>query len=836
MSDTVVIEAKEKETHKTEQDKTKNKRKNLEDFLKEKSTITFEDKVWNVKKNLKQAKVIFPAASLTTLGAGISSAYFGGYQLMTATLISLGAVGTALSLPFIPEYVSGKVWKDHLSKKKEFGKNVQKDLPGLLDSLDHNPNREAIYDFLHAIKDQVKEPKWLLDAISIINLKDVLEKKYEQLFKVMTESPEKYANPSEMNDAINHFNSAEKEKEWEETTRLLGLRSQKKGLFEYFDLSNTQKIYLILLSDGWEPQNITQALERMPKGGHRKFFLEYLLKSEHKEKFFLDLISVYGNFWKFRDDKKLDIMKYLFDKKDKLLVSRLKNAGSFHRLDSKIVLEYLSDLDKLPGVGIKGQINTILKLGEAINVVEGQNKYSYDTQRRTMDNFNRALENLLTVDYSSVDESIIGVIQFLKRHPNINFDEIFPKVFKYYMFTQGRTFKSDWMKKEVHKLPLEKPEEQPRPEVEGLLDARGERKFLEELDRKVELARFEAFNRAIEDVYYAPLDDLFNKKANRTIRVDEEILNVITYFNDSRCIFKEELENLLKIYFEDPSKVQEHIDNLPGNKALEGKVKGVQEWKKGLSKTYDVSVSEKLKEKLEEESQSEYSSFLRCIEQLEAKIAVPREANLVKKAEAVFEMISKIQIPEDKQYLVIEAKHHLTKLKSKVGILEMNSQQITFYDSKNPIERMNMGVVSHSCTDITGGANDFASVANTIDNNKKVIYISADKKVGRTLAILTDKGIVTYRKYDSTNLATDDAWVEYFQTYARQVGVPLIVPRRFVTEGIEKALKARGAKSRIVRPTLQRAVCDQWYDDHAGERVRVNDSGYTFTFSAYVLR
>ncbi len=831
----------------SEEQIVEDKRKTLEDFLKEKSTITFDDEVWNVKENLKNIEVWLPATSLTSLGMGIYGAYFGGNQVMIALFMLWGIIGVPISgMLSLQKYISRDVWKDHLVKKKEFGKKVEDELPSLLDSLDVNPNKESIYDFLHAIKGHVKEPKDLLDTISIINLKGLSERKYEQLFKAMSAVPKKYVLSSEVNDAINYFDKAELEKKWTEIKRLRSLSPEKKGSYKYFDLPNTQKVYLHLLSTGWEPKNITHVLEKILQTvsisesfmvSMSTVFMEQLIKLGKQEKFFLDMLQVYDNLpWMMNEGKKNAIVLYLFEKKDKLLVSRLAKLKHFHHLDSKEIYQYLDGVDQLPGVGIKGQINALIKLGDAINVIGRNLEHGSFVTEKTLEDFTGSLENLLSVDYSSVDESIIGIIQFLKRHPNIDFDKLFPKVFKYYMYTQGRAFKSDWMKKEVHKVPLEKPQEQPRPEIEGLLDARGERKFLEELDRKVELARFEAFNRAIEDVYYAPLDDLFGKRVNRSIEVNEEMINVIKYFNDSHCYSKEELGSLLKAYFDDPSKVNEYLDNLPGNKALEGKIKGLLEWKKGLIKIYDVGVSGKLKEKIEEEVQSEYSSFLRCVEQLEEKVDVPKDDDKVRKAEATFEILSKIQIPQDKQYLLLEAKHHLTKLKSQTGMLMVNSQSITFYDSKNPIESMNMGVVSHSCTNITGGANDFASLVDSIDANKKVIYMKTDEKVGRTLAILTDKGVITYRKYDSTNLATDEAWIDYFQTYARQVGVPLIVPKRFVTEEIEKALKARGAKSRMVRPTLQRAVCDQWYDDQAGERVKVPESGYTFTINAYVLR
>ena len=115
------------------------------------------------------------------------------------------------------------------------------------------------------------------------------------------------------------------------------------------------------------------------------------------------------------------------------------------------------------------------------------------------------------------------------------------------------------------------------------------------------------------------------------------------------------------------------------------------------------------------------------------------------------------------------------------------------------------------------------------------------KKFGRTLAVLTEEGIVTFKKFDGSHLKTEEAWVDYFQSLARQVGVPLIVPKCFAHD-VKNILKSRGAKKKTIRTRMQKAVCSKWYDDRVYEgegqdrTANIGDKGYKMKFSAYVLK
>ncbi|MBI4447410.1 hypothetical protein HY643_00365, partial [Candidatus Woesearchaeota archaeon] len=166
---------------------------------------------------------------------------------------------------------------------------------------------------------------------------------------------------------------------------------------------------------------------------------------------------------------------------------------------------------------------------------------------------------------------------------------------------------------------------------------------------------------------------------------------------------------------------------------------------------------------------------------------------------------------------------------------EICGEQITFYDSKEIIESLNMGVVTDSCLNIKEGANGFSAVTNTVDNNKKAVYLKVDgKKVGRTLAVLTDKGIMTFHIYNNrSELDISEAWLDYFTEYAKKVNVPLIIPNTYLDNKFRGLLEKRNAKKKEIKAKLHRAVAPRWYSDQiCAQR---DESGYKLRCTAYVI-
>ena len=184
--------------------------------------------------------------------------------------------------------------------------------------------------------------------------------------------------------------------------------------------------------------------------------------------------------------------------------------------------------------------------------------------------------------------------------------------------------------------------------------------------------------------------------------------------------------------------------------------------------------------------------------------------------------------------LIAAAHEHLTAIRT----ADLHGQAIIFYDSHDPVEAMQMGIVSGSCTNLRTSRRGFnASVTNAIDANKKVIYQMNEKgsQVGRTLAVLSDSGIVTYEPYNTTSIDLGAAWVDYFSTYAQQVGTSLIVPVTFTKNpSLREALETSGAHHGSVNATIHNTSHDQWYDDIGRSIVHQQDLRYK-NLEAYVL-
>lgn len=720
-------------------------------------------------------------------------------------------------------------WRSQLDEKRRLKRQLKTSLPELREKFADNPNAEQLYDFLDLIAETGISGSKLFEAASVVA--DYSDEKYRSVFEAIALHPKKHRISTEIRSAFREFDKQfKKEKDAQDKTTISPADGE--GSTKLFKPVKYSEIYLSLLGSGWSGNRISSKIEKVEKTGKaRGFFFNALSTAGHKETLFSNVLEFYEAFGKMDEDKRLAIAKYTFQKGNRQFSGRLKYCRFDDEVfDDEVIMEYISGLDKVPSVGVKGQVRTLMNLNNLSKHLE--------TLEQT-DKFDR-LKKLVSYKPPKFDESALEVSQFLSRHPNVSFDEVFGGLAEYYQLTEGDKYTSSWLKKEVSKI---KPAEAGSPE--GLLDKKGERKFIEELKRKVDLARFEVFNRTIDDLYFAPLDDMLGERVDRTgIEITDELINVISGYH--KTAYQHELQPLVKgivkHHLENPDSSAAYISSLEGNQRLEEMLgQTLHLWRKGHTSYHDVGLDENIKQKIQDQIKREYADFTSCIvglgyelPKVEGVIQKPKD---VKEAEGVFKEVSKLDVPEEKQYLVVEAKHHLSNLKQKFGVVKKGYGKITFYDSKDPIATMQMGVLSGSCTNVVNGSNSFAAFVNALDDNKKVVYMVDEEgdNIGRTLAVLTDEGIIPYRKYENTNLSTDEAWVNHFHAYAQKVSVPLIVPTRFTTDGLKKALKSRGAVKKTVSTVLQKAVCSNWYDDEGAGRVEINEKGHNIKLSAYVL-
>ncbi|MFO7710981.1 MAG: hypothetical protein R6V53_04410, partial [Candidatus Woesearchaeota archaeon] len=470
------------------------------------------------------------------------------------------------------------------------------------------------------------------------------------------------------------------------------------------------------------------------------------------------------------------------------------------KIDSTSIIEYIADLDNTLSIGRKHQLKTLGKVNNLHKLLEqlGQKKRVW------------ALIDIVNYDLPQFTDSARQMANFLVRHQNVDAGEILTNMGALYKFRDG-TYKSRLLKKED---PVE---------AKPILSRKGEQKVVEELRYKARFARYETFTNTVDDLFLEPLEEMIGEKVD-SITWTEDLINTVTAYYSI-----EDME-LARIV----SKVMRHYmfneDNLSleGNSTLEEKLGSkIHLWKEGHTSTHHCPRKPDLKRKLESDLEHEYKEFSRCIHAITDKHQIPDNA---KEAETIYKDAIR-QIGKEQRNIAQEAKNHLTKIKQGTGALHKGNQ-ITFYDSKDFMESLQMGNVTGSCTKLIDGAKSFAAFVNTIDDNKKVVYMADENgtKVGRTLAVLTDMGIVTYNPYESTMCDINKAWLDHFTQYAQKVGVPLIIPARFAEGGLAKHL----GKTQTVAPLIHKAVCPVWYDDGIGD-VQIVEEGYRPKFSAYVI-
>ena len=711
----------------------------------------------------------------------------------------LGLCGTAV-------YALEEWWsKSRLDGKKELQREVKEHLQHIRKRLKDNPHAERIYDLLDAMQaGGIKGVKLLESANALSEYRD---QHFAPVLEVMIENPLKYAARETIKQAFSGYK-----------------KQFQKDFAEQRPAPAHAQLYLSLLRKGWPSSHARDLIEKVDDLEKDKpFFLEGLVNCEDRI-VFSNVLSFYQRFESIDAEKRLQIVKYILEKGNRQLSAQLNE----NHIDEGPLEKYIENTDSLPNVGIRGLVKTLAKMNSALKDAK-QNEFSYQ---------DHIAEMRKIIGYrAEVDEGMVKVAQFLARHPAVPIAPIWGLLAQYSFFTDGDEYKSQWVSKELSRI------EQQHPQVaEVLLDRKGERKFVQELQGKTELARYKAFNKAIDDLYYVPLDQVLGGERLRPegLELSEELMNVLKGYlgiDYNQEEVQPLLREIIKKWVSSPAEAQHYIACLPGNKKLEEKVgtRRLDPWKNGLHKSYQVGLDENLKKLLREEEEREYGHFASCMQGLGQEFDAPK--NIVE-LEKIYQETCRGNHHEDNAYLLEEAKHHLTNLKQKKEVLRRNASTITFYDSKDPIESMQMGIVSKSCTNIVEGINSFAAVVNTVDENKKIIYMADanKKKIGRTLAVLTNGGIVTYCRYENTDLDLTQAWADYFHSYAQQVGMPLLVPEIFTNDSLRKVLGDKGAKSRKISTIMHKAVCSKWYDDKGYGKVDIGDKGYEIAFEGYVLK
>ncbi|MFP4424360.1 MAG: hypothetical protein ACLFP2_03965 [Candidatus Woesearchaeota archaeon] len=682
-------------------------------------------------------------------------------------------------------------WTSELREKKRLKKKL-KDLPELREDLENHPRPDLLVDVVEGVICQDNTGSYLYH----LTKKFIQKSNKDNMFILDTILNDGYESHHLMDPFKTYscFDSDRDERYKSIEKQLLDEGWSQKDIEDSLETVDTYKgIFKELFQKEWNPSQIQNVLTRVGNlENHREYFLEALL-TEKKESF-LNALSFYEEFKDIEETKRLQFAG--------VLLQNLNYSRSLKRckISSPSIVKYITDLDNTLGISKKNQLRMLGKVNNLHNLLEQLG------QKRKV----HALIDIVNYELPQFNDDVREITNFLVRHQDVDAGETLTNMGALYKFRDG-SYKSRLLKKEE---PVD---------AKPLLTRKGEQKVVEELRSKARFARYEAFNSRLDDLFHAPLEEIVGHKVDSITWTEELINSVSGYYS----IENNELASIV-------SKVIGHyifndMDNLTleGNRTLEEKLgPAIISWKEGHTSTHQCPRKKKIRKKLGFDLRHEYDEFARCMHTLTGNHQMPNSAKV---AEAIYKRVLRQANPEDRA-VVQEAKYHLTKIKQDTGVLHKGSQ-ITFYDSKDFMDSLQMGNVTGSCTNLVNGSNKFAAFVNAIDDNKKVVYLANENgtKVGRTLAVLTDIGIVTYRSYENTIYDINEAWLDHFRQYARKVGVPLIIPERFAEEGLVKHL----GKKQKVSPLIHRAACPIWYDDGMGT-VKIPEEGYNPTFSAYI--
>jgi len=269
--------------------------------------------------------------------------------------------------------------------------------------------------------------------------------------------------------------------------------------------------------------------------------------------------------------------------------------------------------------------------------------------------------------------------------------------------------------------------------------------------------------------------------------VDENLINaILTYHNIAQN--RSLLSGLLRDYMNgEPLKAYEDDRNLEALERYSEMGINTEKWLRGIKRTYAPDKVADVIEKKKEQISFQVSEAIRIYSALGMSVG----------KEEIFERYDELAgmegVTENSR---AELRAHLDNIKSlDKATYGSKSGKVTIYVEQDPLMVLQMGnVVSGSCLGL-GRGNTFATVANAVDANKRVIYaVMNGSIIGRKLIALNDQGqLVQYRTYNERlDLNVEELFERYLNDFGKAIGSELgnggnvsqIISERWYNDGI----------------------------------------------------
>jgi len=293
--------------------------------------------------------------------------------------------------------------------------------------------------------------------------------------------------------------------------------------------------------------------------------------------------------------------------------------------------------------------------------------------------------------------------------------------------------------------------------------------------------------------------------------------------------------------------IRELEPNRKVRKSLEKRGVNVEAFKKGIERTYHVSTDEGSLSRLREKINAEFEQVYDRLGQLEleeGQLEELREGGLREQLEKVEKFVSKYEFNDETKALKPEIKGHIQTARSMTGSIKEMEADARFYVSQDPFEALHMGQYFGSCLSLAKnhcGMNGWASVVQTMDSNKNVIYARAEdgRYLGRNRTALTDQGVLCTRFYQNGDMNLNDAWVNYLEAFADHTGQDVMVPTTFAPLSMTKVFEEKMGEGRIKREQrsvrIKPAYFSAFYGDGLSTR-KTLDGAVQVDAEVYVIK
>ncbi len=292
----------------------------------------------------------------------------------------------------------------------------------------------------------------------------------------------------------------------------------------------------------------------------------------------------------------------------------------------------------------------------------------------------------------------------------------------------------------------------------------------------------------------------------------------------------------------------------------------VEAYKTGVSRTYHVATDENSLNRVRERINAEVDQVwdrlkllytpkeegnkeldketLAKQNQLKEQVEELKQGSLREQLDKAEKFVGAYEFDDESKPLKLEVKGHIQTARSLTGTLKEMDADATFYVSKDPLESLHMGQYFGSCLSLSknhSGCNGWASVVQTMDANKNVIYAKTEdgKYVGRNRTALTDRGVLCTRFYQNGDMNLNNAWLSYFGDFADNVGQDVMIPTTFTPTSMSSILEKMVAEGRASKESRTVSIAPAYYTAFYGDGLitrKTEDGTIQVDAEVYVLK